>query len=109
VAAMPVPKAQPAPQPAARPAAVAPIPAAPQPFAARPAASAPVSALAAKIAAERGVNLAAVRGSGPGGRITKGDVIAAAEAGTARFVPAAAAPPVASGPVAPPKFDGHNM
>jgi 2-oxoglutarate dehydrogenase E2 component (dihydrolipoamide succinyltransferase) len=105
------PVAAPAPQPAAKLAPVAPIPAASRPAQVAPAAgglSAPVSALAAKIAAERGVNLATVRGSGPGGRITKEDVIAAADAGTARFVPGAAAP-LASGPVSLPKFDGHNM
>lgn len=69
----------------------------------------PVSALAAKVAAEHGVNLAAVHGSGPGGRITKEDVLAAAQAGTARMVPGAGLAPVASGPVSLPSFDGHNM
>lgn len=68
----------------------------------------PVSALAAKIAAEHGVNLAAVHGSGPGGRITKEDVLAAAQAGTARFAPGGQ-PLAASGPVNLPSFDGHNM
>lgn len=94
------------PIPAAQPLSLQPVPAASQPHAA--AAGGPVSALAAKVAAEHGVNLAAVHGSGPGGRITKEDVLAAAQAGTARFVPGATAP-AASGPVSRPSFDGHNM
>ncbi len=73
----------------------------------------PVSALAAKVAAEHGVNLAAVHGSGPGGRITKEDVLAAAQAGTARMAPGATAAPAASGQppaaISLPSFDGHNM
>lgn len=68
----------------------------------------PVSALAAKVAAEHGVNLAAVHGSGPGGRITKEDVLAAAQAGTARMA-SGVTTPAASGPVSLPSFDGHNM
>ena len=100
VAAQPVPAAAP------KPAPVAPLSAAAQPAAGG--LGGPVSALAAKVAAEHGVNLAAVRGSGPGGRITKEDVLAAAQAGTARFVPGAATA-AASGPVALPSFDGSNM
>lgn len=72
----------------------------------------PVSALAAKVAAEHGVNLAAVHGSGPGGRITKEDVLAAAQAGTARMAPGATAPAASGQPPAAislPSFDGHNM
>ncbi|UYN90555.1 MAG: 2-oxo acid dehydrogenase subunit E2 [Anaerolineales bacterium] len=83
----------------------------PAPVAHQPApatAGGPVSALAAKVAAEHGVNLAAVQGSGPGGRITKEDVLAAAQSGTARFAPGGQ-PPAASGPVSLPTFDGHNM
>lgn len=94
------------PIPAAQPLSLQTTPAASQPQAAP--AGGPVSALAAKVAAEHGVNLAAVHGSGPAGRITKEDVLAAAQAGTARFVPGAVAP-TASGPVTLPSFDGHNM
>lgn len=97
--------------------AVQPVPvtATPQPVPARvvPAPSAPaaytsqgtgaVSPLVARIAAEHGVNLAAVRGSGAGGRVTKEDVLAYVQSGGAQPAPAAA------GPVAMPKFDGQNM
>jgi len=69
---------------------------------AAPAAAAPVSAvaggggrvkaspLARKIAAERGVNLAAVQGTGPGGRIIKDDVLAAGTGGGAAVAAPAA-------------------
>lgn len=93
-------------QPAVKPLPVTPIPARSAPVSAG-ASGGPVSALAAKVAAEQGVNLAAVRGSGPGGRITKEDVLAAAQAGTARHT--ASAPIRSNGPVSLPKFDGHNM
>jgi pyruvate dehydrogenase E2 component (dihydrolipoamide acetyltransferase) len=41
------------------------------------------SPLARRVAQEQGVDLASLRGSGPGGRIVKADVVAAAGAGTA--------------------------
>ncbi|MFN3008144.1 dihydrolipoamide acetyltransferase family protein [Mycolicibacterium wolinskyi] len=66
----PVPAPTPAPAPAATPPAPAPAPAAPQASGDRPKAS----PLARKIAAENGVDLAAVTGSGPGGRIIRKDV-----------------------------------
>ena len=40
-----------------------------------------VSPLAGRIAAEKGVDLSAIKGTGPGGRIVKKDVLAAAAAG----------------------------
>jgi pyruvate dehydrogenase E2 component (dihydrolipoamide acetyltransferase) len=49
------------------------------------------SPLARKIARQRGINLAGVRGSGPGGRILKADVITAPPGGAAAAAPAAAA------------------
>jgi pyruvate/2-oxoglutarate dehydrogenase complex dihydrolipoamide acyltransferase (E2) component len=103
--------AAPAPQPL--PAAPAPTPVAPLPAAAAPvqrAASpavggpAPVSPLVARIAADNGVDLARVPGTGAGGRITKQDVLSYVQSG------GAAAPPVRAGNgVALPKFDGQNM
>ncbi|MFF1515735.1 2-oxoglutarate dehydrogenase, E2 component, dihydrolipoamide succinyltransferase [Streptomyces sp. NPDC058305] len=92
------------PQAPAAPAAPAPAPAAPAPVTPAPAPAATsgddgayVTPLVRKLAAENGVDLAAVKGTGVGGRIRKQDVIAAAEAAKA----AAAAPaPAASAPAA---------
>ncbi|MDT0396297.1 MULTISPECIES: 2-oxoglutarate dehydrogenase, E2 component, dihydrolipoamide succinyltransferase [Streptomyces] len=94
--------AAPAPQQAA-PAAPAPAPAAPAPQApAAPAAAqatdegAYVTPLVRKLAAENGVDLSTVKGTGVGGRIRKQDVLAAAEAAKAAApAPAAAAAPAA--------------
>ncbi|WP_431967028.1 2-oxoglutarate dehydrogenase, E2 component, dihydrolipoamide succinyltransferase [Actinacidiphila sp. bgisy160] len=87
----------PAPAPVAAPAPVTPAPAAP----AAPSATAPtdegayVTPLVRKLAAENGVDLATVKGTGVGGRIRKQDVLAAAEAAKA-----AAAAPTAPAPSA---------
>lgn len=92
--------------PGAAPAA-APAPAAPAPAPAAPAAPAPapaavdagdayVTPLVRKLAAENGVDLRSVKGTGVGGRIRKQDVIAAAEAAKA-----AAAAPAAAAAAAP--------
>ncbi|MFE3517287.1 2-oxoglutarate dehydrogenase, E2 component, dihydrolipoamide succinyltransferase [Streptomyces sp. NPDC059166] len=102
--------AAPAPAPAA-PAAPAPAPAAPAPAApaqapAAPAASASddgayVTPLVRKLAAENGVDLGSVKGTGVGGRIRKQDVVAAAEAAKAAAAapaPAAAAPAAKAAP-----------
>ncbi|MDX3355770.1 2-oxoglutarate dehydrogenase, E2 component, dihydrolipoamide succinyltransferase, partial [Streptomyces sp. ME01-24h] len=65
---------------------------------AAPAATAPtdegayVTPLVRKLAAENGVDLATVKGTGVGGRIRKQDVLAAAEAAKAAVAPAAPAP-----------------
>ncbi len=54
------------------------------------------SPLARKMARDRGIDLALVSGTGPGGRVVKRDVLQAEETGTARqAVIGAAAPPVA--------------
>ncbi|WP_327748999.1 2-oxoglutarate dehydrogenase, E2 component, dihydrolipoamide succinyltransferase [Streptomyces europaeiscabiei] len=106
--------AAPAPAPAAAaPAApaAAPAPVAPAPAAAAPAATAAGSAatkatdegayvtpLVRKLAAENGVDLGSVKGTGVGGRIRKQDVIAAAEA--AKAAAAAPAPAAAAAPAA---------
>jgi multifunctional 2-oxoglutarate metabolism enzyme len=80
--------AQPAAPQASQPAAQASAPAAP----AAPAASTPpegtkVSPVAARAAAVEGVDLAAVSGSGPAGRITKSDVLSAAASASATIEP----------------------
>jgi pyruvate dehydrogenase E2 component (dihydrolipoamide acetyltransferase) len=89
----PEPQAAPAKPAAPAPAAQAPAPAAqaPAPAAQAPAdgAGAYVTPLVRRLAAERGVDLNSVAGSGVGGRIRKQDVLAAAEKASA---PAAAAP-----------------
>ncbi|UUU34466.1 2-oxoglutarate dehydrogenase, E2 component, dihydrolipoamide succinyltransferase [Streptomyces sp. CA-210063] len=116
----PAPAAPPAPAPA--PAPAAPAAPAPAPAAAAPAAPAPapapvapapaavpaaakatdegayVTPLVRKLAAENGVDLGAVKGTGVGGRIRKQDVIAAAEA--AKAAAAAPAPTTAAAPAA---------
>ncbi|MFD6497778.1 2-oxoglutarate dehydrogenase, E2 component, dihydrolipoamide succinyltransferase [Streptomyces sp. NPDC060188] len=94
--------AAPAPAQPQAPAAPAPAPAAPAPVTPAPAPAATsgddgayVTPLVRKLAAENGVDLAAVKGTGVGGRIRKQDVIAAAEAAKAAVAapaPAAAAP-----------------
>lgn len=85
------PAAAPAPAPVAAPPA-----AAPAPSAAPPAADGRLRAspLARRIAADRRVDLSAVAGSGPGGRITRDDVLQAVAGAPAppRAVAAAAAP-----------------
>ncbi|ENZ82004.1 MULTISPECIES: 2-oxoglutarate dehydrogenase complex dihydrolipoyllysine-residue succinyltransferase [Caulobacter] len=80
--AAPAPKAE-APKPAPAPAA------APAPVAAAPAA-APVSPAPARIAAETGLDLSKVAGTGKDGRVTKGDALAALEARASAPAPAAA-------------------
>lgn len=104
--------AQPAPA-AAAPAPAAPAPAAAQPpAAAAPQAPAPAgdarSVLATpsvrKLARERGVAIASVQASGRGGRVTREDVLAAAEGGVPAAAPAvaaqAAAPTASTAPAA---------
>jgi 2-oxoglutarate dehydrogenase E2 component (dihydrolipoamide succinyltransferase) len=115
-AATPAPPAPAAPAPAAP--VAAPVPAAPAPAAPAPAPAAPapapvvaaaaaasavdtsdsyVTPLVRKLAADNGVDLASVTGTGVGGRIRKSDVLAAAAAKAAPApAPAAAAAPVAA-------------
>ncbi|MFG3658790.1 2-oxoglutarate dehydrogenase, E2 component, dihydrolipoamide succinyltransferase [Streptomyces sp. NPDC047706] len=93
VPAQPTAPAQPA-APAPAPAAQAPAPAAAQ----ATDEGAYVTPLVRKLAAENGVDLATVKGTGVGGRIRKQDVLAAAEAAKASAAapaPAAAAPAAA--------------
>ncbi|MCH0565044.1 2-oxoglutarate dehydrogenase, E2 component, dihydrolipoamide succinyltransferase [Streptomyces sp. MUM 2J] len=95
--AAPAQPAAAAPAPAPAPAPVTPAPVTPAPAAAQPAdEGAYVTPLVRKLAAENGVDLATVKGTGVGGRIRKQDVVAAAEAAKA----AAAAPAPAPAPAA---------
>ncbi|MFI6806182.1 2-oxoglutarate dehydrogenase, E2 component, dihydrolipoamide succinyltransferase [Streptomyces luteogriseus] len=96
----PAPQQQTTPAPEPAPSAPAPAPAPAQaPAAAKPADDgAYVTPLVRKLAAEQGVDLSTVKGTGVGGRIRKQDVVAAAEAAksaAATPAPAAAAPSAA--------------
>jgi 2-oxoglutarate dehydrogenase E2 component (dihydrolipoamide succinyltransferase) len=89
----------PAPAPVAAPAPVTPAPA---PAATTGDDGAYVTPLVRKLAAENGVDLAAVKGTGVGGRIRKQDVVAAAEAAKAAAkAQAPAAAPAAAAKKAP--------
>ncbi|WP_020137357.1 2-oxoglutarate dehydrogenase, E2 component, dihydrolipoamide succinyltransferase [Streptomyces sp. 351MFTsu5.1] len=98
----PAPQQQTAPAPDPAPAAPAPAPApvtpAPAPAATSGDDSAYVTPLVRKLAAENGVDLGTVKGTGVGGRIRKQDVVAAAEA--AKAAAAAPAPAAAAAPAA---------
>lgn len=104
----PAPKAEAAPAPAPKPAAQpAPAPPAttPAPAAAAPAQGDRVfaSPLARRLAEQKGVEISAVQGSGPHGRVVAADV-EGAKAGAAAPAPAAAQPAAAAAPkpAAPP-------
>ncbi|MFD7435645.1 2-oxoglutarate dehydrogenase, E2 component, dihydrolipoamide succinyltransferase, partial [Streptomyces sp. NPDC059861] len=97
VPAQPAAPVQPA-APAPAPAAQAPAPAAAPVAAQATDEGAYVTPLVRKLAAENGVDLATVKGTGVGGRIRKQDVLAAAEA--AKAAAAAPAPAAAAGPAA---------
>ncbi|MFC3529079.1 pyruvate dehydrogenase complex dihydrolipoamide acetyltransferase [Paracoccus mangrovi] len=90
--AAPAAKAEAAPAPAAAPAAAAPAPAAPK---SADGGRVFASPLARRIAADKGINLAGVTGSGPHGRIVKADV-ESAKPGAAAPAPAATAAPAAA-------------
>ncbi|MFC4295182.1 pyruvate dehydrogenase complex dihydrolipoamide acetyltransferase [Novosphingobium tardum] len=102
-AAAPAPTPSPAPAPAPAPAAQA----APAPAPAA-AASAPAdddrilaSPIARRIAAEKGIDLSRIKGTGPGGRIVKADVEGGEGAPTAAAAPAPAAEPAPAAASAP--------
>ncbi|MGC5035511.1 2-oxoglutarate dehydrogenase, E2 component, dihydrolipoamide succinyltransferase [Streptomyces sp. DT190] len=96
----PAPQQQVTPAPEPAPAAPVPAPAPAQaPAAAKPADDgAYVTPLVRKLAAEQGVDLSTVKGTGVGGRIRKQDVVAAAEA--AKAAAAAPAPAAQAAPAA---------
>ena len=91
-AGTPEPAAEPAPEPASEPPPAA--QALPDRIAASP--------LARRMAAQAGLDLAAISGSGTGGRIVKADIEAALAAGPAAPEPAAAMPRAVGAPVAAP-------
>jgi pyruvate dehydrogenase E2 component (dihydrolipoamide acetyltransferase) len=100
----------PAPKAAAAPASAAPAaPAASAPVAAKPAAEpasgdgarVKASPLAKKVAAEKGIELSRLSGSGPGGRIIQRDVLAAQPGGAPAAAPAKAATAPAAAPTIP--------
>jgi len=98
------PKAEAAAPPEEKPAEAAPpkkqeVATQPAPPAEQPSDGGALSPLVRKLARERGVDLAAVRGTGAGGRVTKDDVLAAADRGAK--APQRAAP-VVDRPSAPP-------
>ncbi|GAA6189409.1 pyruvate dehydrogenase complex dihydrolipoamide acetyltransferase [Litorivita sp. NS0012-18] len=109
-AAAPAAKAVAAPEAAAAPAAKAEVTSAPSAPQASDGTRIFASPLARRIAADKGVDLSAITGSGPKGRIVKADVegttagasapAASAAAPAASAAPAAAPAPMASGPAA---------
>jgi pyruvate dehydrogenase E2 component (dihydrolipoamide acetyltransferase) len=64
---------------------------------------------ARRVAAELGIDLRGVRGTGPGGRIVSEDVQAASAAGTARRVTGAAPRPVTPGSPVPASFAARQL
>ncbi len=117
--AVPVPTAQPAAAPAPAPAAAAPAPpapaapqAAPESMPAEPETTVveetagPLSPLVRKMARENNIDLAKVKGTGAGGRITKQDLetyLASASQTKPQPTPQPAAPPAAPPPPPPPQ------
>ena len=104
VAERPAPKAAPAKAPAASPPPAAPAQPTPAPAARGEVKASP---LAKREAQKLGIDIAAVPGTGPNGRVTKKDVTqfaaGAAKAPAAPAAPAPAAPPVVSAPADGPK------
>ena len=106
-ASAPAPKAAPAPAPTATAAPTAAPAPSPAPAAATTAAAAPrgdrvvASPLAKRIAADKGIDLASVKGTGPNGRIVKADV-ADAQPGAAPVAASAPAPTPAAAPTPTP-------
>jgi pyruvate dehydrogenase E2 component (dihydrolipoamide acetyltransferase) len=92
VATAPPPPTYQPPPPPPRPAGIRGVTSTPLPTPAGANGRQRTSPLARRLASERGVELSAVRGSGPGGRIVKRDIESAMAAAAARPKPAAPAP-----------------
>src|SRR6478735_2459524 len=101
--AAPVAKADPAPAPKAEAPAAAPAPAVAPAAASQGGNRVFSSPLARRLAKDAGIDLSAIAGSGPHGRVVKSDVEAAAAGGGAKAAPAAAPSAAASAPAAAPK------
>ena len=107
VASPPAAKAEPAPAPAPAPTpepAPSPAPAAPAAAAVSTDGRVKASPLAKRLAAEKGIDLSTIKGTGPGGRIVKDDLDGApagAAAPVATAAPAAAAAPATAPAAAP--------
>ncbi len=82
----------------------APAPAAPAPAAASAGPSGPLSPLVRRMARENNIDLARVKGTGAGGRITKEDVEAFMKGGAPAAAPAATPAAAAPAPAPAPKF-----
>jgi 2-oxoglutarate dehydrogenase E2 component (dihydrolipoamide succinyltransferase) len=93
VEATPPPTPEPAPQPAA---------AAPAPADSQQNGKSFVSPVVARIAAEHGVDVSSVPGTGRGGRVTKKDIMGFVESGGQAAAPAPAAPPQEEAPAPAP-------
>ncbi|WP_019369741.1 pyruvate dehydrogenase complex dihydrolipoamide acetyltransferase [Sphingomonas sp. HT-1] len=104
--AAPAPSQTPAPAPAPAASAPAPTPTPAPAATAQPAAASgsrvKASPLARRIAADKGVDLAGVSGSGPNGRIVKADVEGAKPGAAPAAAPAATAPAASAAPAAAP-------
>ena len=96
--AAPVPAPTPAPAPAAQAPATAPVVATPASATGSSSTSTVLSPVVRKLIAENNLNAASITGTGPGGRITRDDVLAAISRGGAT----SAAPAVAAAPTAAP-------
>ena len=103
----PPPAPAPAPAPVAAPApAPAPAPAAPAPAAASSGQSAQgqvLSPVVRKLVSENGLDVSRITGTGPGGRITRDDVVAMIESGSARAATSTAAPTPSTPPASAPR------
>jgi len=101
----PPPAPAPAPAPVAAP-APAPAPTAPAPAAASSGQSAQgqvLSPVVRKLISENGLDVSRITGTGPGGRITRDDVVAMIESGSARAATSTAAPTPSTPPASAPR------